>query len=84
MKNQKPANKLKYLHGCAGKVKHKSRLSAEYFINNRHSKEDAEIYQCEECGSFHIGSSRNSKSKIKIKKSFDNEQHKNKHKRFKY
>lgn len=83
MKKTKPTIKLKYLHGCAGKVKHKSRLSAEYFINNRNSKEDAEIYKCE-CGGFHIGSSRDSKSKVKIKKLFDNEQHKNKHKRFKY
>lgn len=52
----------KYLNGCAGKVQHKSYLSAEYYLNNINSEKEAEIYECTECGFFHLGTPKQNKS----------------------
>lgn len=74
-----------FLKGCAGKVQHKNRLSAEYFLENKHSVTNSEIYTCDVCGFFHIGTIDNkNKTEIKNKNKPDNDQHKRKHKRFKY
>ena len=76
----------KFLKGCAGKLKHKTWFAADYFLKNEHADPAAQIYKCQ-CGFFHIGSRKNKKGKkiIKHKKRESNEQqHKRKHKRFKY
>lgn len=80
-----------FIKGCAGKTQHKSRLSAEYYLENLHSKTDAGIYECVECGFFHIGTpnnlNNNSQKKYirKLNTGKNNDQeHRRKHKRFKY
>lgn len=75
----------KFLNGCAGKTKHKTYLSAEYFLDNRHTATGAKIYKCKQCGHFHIGGgeeiSNITKKHIALLKESE---HKNKHKKFKY
>jgi hypothetical protein len=74
----------KFMKGCAGKIKHTNWLAANYFLENEHADPAALIYKCK-CGSFHIGSRLNSGKKIiKHKKRENEQQHKRKHKRFKY
>jgi hypothetical protein len=85
-----------FIKGCAGKIQHKTYLSAEFYLDSLHSNSDADIYECSECGFFHIGTqSKNkkrtgSKNKKKLliegngNKGNNKEQHKRKHKRFKY
>lgn len=55
---------VKEKNGCFGKEKHKSRLAAEWYLDNwnevrskKMSKRTAilEIYECEFCGAWHIG-----------------------------
>jgi hypothetical protein len=74
-----------FMKGCAGKIKHKTWLAANYFLENEHSDPAAIIYECK-CGSFHIGSRKLNSGKkiIKHKKKGNEQQHKRKHKRFKY
>lgn len=85
MKSKKVKYETEFLKGCAGKVQHKNKLSAEYFLENKHSVSNSEIYTCDVCGFFHIGTIDNkSKIEIKNKNKPDNDQHKKKHKRFKY
>lgn len=76
-----------FMKGCAGKTQHKTKLSANYFLQNEHSDGASEVYKCKICGRFHIGKSkkntRESKT-VKPKKRVNEEQHKRKHKRFKY
>ena len=74
-----------FMRGCAGKIKHTTWLSASYFLENEHSDPGARIYKCK-CGGFHIGSRKaNDGKKVIINKKKGNDQeHKRKHKRFKY
>lgn len=61
-----PLNRKKndqYISGCAGKVQHKTRLSAEYYLENINSEKAADIYECTICGFFHIGTRKAKKSK---------------------
>jgi rubrerythrin len=47
---------------CAGKIQHKTLLSAQYSLqNNTRQDSHAEIYICDSCGAWHIGT----KSKLK-------------------
>jgi|GEM_PF-3124243 len=77
-----------FLHGCAGKTKHKSYLAAKYFLDNIHTDTGSEVYKCKNCGSFHIGTIRKFKNKTKTnssrKEKDEHKQHKQKHKKFKY
>jgi hypothetical protein len=74
-----------FLRGCAGKTQHKTYLSADYFLENLHSNTDSEIYKCKACKFFHIGRSKQAKKGIKRTiKIKGNDEHKHKHKRFKY
>jgi hypothetical protein len=74
-----------FLHGCAGKTKHKTYISAKYYLDNLCSRPGSKIYKCKTCKVFHIGSSIESKKKPKLKiKIKGNDEHKHKHKRFKY
>jgi hypothetical protein len=45
---------------CLGKIKHKSRLSAEYVLDRMNGRDShlLEIYQCKVCKFFHIGHSQ--------------------------
>ncbi len=74
-----------FLKGCAGKQKHKNWLAADYFLKNEHADPGAEVYKCK-CGFFHIGSRKlkNGNKIVKYKKRENEQQHKRKHKRFKY
>lgn len=73
-----------FMKACAGKVQHHNQLSAQYFLDTLHTKSYADIYKCSYCGFYHIGTSKEKPLvKIKIVKN-DDEQHKRKHKRFKY
>lgn len=75
-----------FLNGCAGKLKHKTWFAADYFLKNEHIDPLAQIYKCR-CGFFHIGGRKNNKGEkiIKHKKrEVNDQQHKRKHKRFKY
>lgn len=72
-----------FLKGCAGKVQHKEWLAAQYALENN-SSPNAEIYTCRTCGYYHIGTRATEKKIIRRYKQPDNEQHKRKHKRFKY
>lgn len=75
-----------FMKGCAGKMQHKTRLSANYFLHNEHSDATAKVYKCKICSKFHIGGDNKIREKktIKPKKRVNEEQHKRKHKRFKY
>lgn len=80
---------VKYIKQCAGKIQHRTLLSATYYYNENNSKPDAEIYQCEFCGFFHIGTLKHKSKnpvpkKVKHKNDKDYGQHKNKLRRFKY
>lgn len=75
-----------YINGCAGKVQYTNYIAAEYVLNKEHTNPTSNIYKCKYCRKFHIGNI-DSKKKIVLKrkgKKFDNEQHKNRIKRFKY
>lgn len=79
----------RFIKGCAGKVKHKEFLGADYALSENRQNKNAEVYKCKECGFFHIGTSANKKSKIlKIdNKTKGNNEHKRKYKnvrKFKY
>jgi uncharacterized Zn finger protein len=77
-----------FLHGCAGKTRHKSYLAAEYFLDNIHTDTGSEIYKCKNCNTFHIGTKPKFKNKTKTnisrKEKDEHQQHKLKHKKFKY
>jgi hypothetical protein len=77
-----------FLHGCAGKKKHKTYLSAEVYLDEKHHGTGAHIYRCKICSHFHIGHPKKVKvKKIKHKqnrKDINDKQHKHKLKRFKY
>ncbi len=75
-----------YINGCAGKVQYSNYIAAEYVFNNDHTDTDSNIYKCKHCKKFHIGCIDSKKRKVpkRRNKKFDNEQHKNKIKRFKY
>lgn len=62
----------RYLFGCAGKVQHKTFISAEHALKTDHlSDRNSEIYNCEFCGFMHIGTLWEEKGKrhIKVEKS---------------
>lgn len=42
-------------HGCDGKVKHKTLLAAEYYLNSMPPNKYLTIYKCEFCNCYHIG-----------------------------
>ena len=70
----KPNNK-RFMHGCAGKVKHKCFLGAEYALSDNPNNTNADIYRCGECGFFHIGTRANKKKnnpKLKVRNKEDN------------
>lgn len=77
-----------FLSGCAGKTKYKSYLAVKYFLDNVHKKGASEIYKCKNCKKFHIGSNSKTKNKARTntskKDTKEHQQHKSKHKRFKY
>lgn len=77
-----------FLHGCAGKTKHKSYIAAKYFLDNVHTDTGSEIYKCKNCKQFHIGTIPKVKNKAKTnstkKNKGEHQQHKKKHKKFKY
>lgn len=58
-----------FMRQCAGKVKHKNLISAEYALNNSTQYQNATIYKCRYCGEFHIGTRIDKKSKTVTKKS---------------
>lgn len=69
------SNDKRFLHGCAGKVKHKSFLGAEYALSDNPNNTNADIYKCGECGFYHIGTKAHKKKnspKVKSKKKEDN------------
>jgi hypothetical protein len=71
----------RFIKKCAGKVKHKNMLSAEYVRDNNPQDKNANIYECE-CGYYHIGTlvrdkSTKPKRERKIK---GNNEHKRKYK----
>lgn len=77
-----------FLKQCAGKIKHKSILGAEYALSiNRHGK-NAQVYKCNICFDYHIGTRAKNKSKnLKIKTSKGKDEYKRarrKVKRFRY
>lgn len=74
----------KFIKGCAGKVQHKTYLSAEYAKGENRNASLSTIYKCKYCGFFHVGTSKKEKRKLKIKPKGDGEEHKRKHRRFKY
>jgi hypothetical protein len=53
-KGQKKKRRQKWLAMCAGKVKHKSMVSAELVLKINSNK-DQVIYECEFCKDYHIG-----------------------------
>lgn len=58
----------RYLFGCAGKVQHKTLISAEFALVHDHINEsNCEIYKCDFCGFHHIGTLWEDKGKHKIK-----------------
>lgn len=75
-----------FMKGCAGKMQHKTRLSANYFLEHEHSDGLSAVYKCKICGKFHIGTINTitGKKTTKPKKRNNEEQHKNKHRKFKY
>ena len=77
-------NTKRFLHGCAGKVKHKSFLGAEYALMDNPNNTNAEIYECTECKYWHIGTLANKKRKNPktVSRTKENNEHKKKHKSF--
>jgi hypothetical protein len=79
----------RFIKSCAGKVKHKTILGAEYALAENRQNKNASVYKCKECDFFHIGTSATKKSK-KLKldhKQKGNNEHKRKYKtvkKFKY
>lgn len=60
----------RYLFGCAGKVQHKTLISAEYALKHDSIIEtNSEIYECQFCGFMHIGTLWHVKSKTHVEKS---------------
>lgn len=58
------------MNGCAGKVQHKTYLSAEFYLENINSEKAADIYKCSSCSFYHIGTKKAKKSKKgKVRKS---------------
>lgn len=58
----------RYLFGCAGKVQHKTLISAEFaLLQDQLIDSNSEIYECQFCGFRHIGTHWEDKAKIKIK-----------------
>lgn len=49
------------MNSCAGKVQHKEYLSAEFYLQNINSEIGANIYKCDCCGFFHIGTKKSKK-----------------------
>lgn len=74
-----------FLKSCAGKLKHKTWFVANYFLQNEHCDPLAKIYKCK-CGYYHIGGHRGTTGKkiVKHKNRENDQEHKRKHKRFKY
>lgn len=73
----------RFIKSCAGKVQHKTLLGAEYALKTNANDRNAQIYPCDQCGFFHIGTLANKKSKkIKLdhKKQKGNNEHKRKYK----
>lgn len=65
-------NERRYLFGCAGKVQHKTMLSAEHSLEvDLLQGQNSEIYECQYCGFLHIGTlwEEKGKNKIKVQKS---------------
>lgn len=71
-----------FLKRCAGKIKHKTKLGAEYALSVNVNNKNANIYKCKDCGFFHIGTpAKNKSKKIKLdKKQKGNNEHKRKYK----
>lgn len=57
-----------FIKQCAGKVKHKSLLGAEYAFANNSQNQNANIYKCKYCLDFHIGTRALQKKKTITKK----------------
>ena len=80
----------RFLKSCAGKVQHKTYLGAEYSLKNDTNNKNAQIYPCDQCGFFHIGTlvvNKSTKIKLDHKKQKGNNEHKRKYKsvrKFKY
>ena len=73
----------RFIKSCAGKVAHKTLLGAEYALKHNTTDRNAQIYPCDECGCFHIGTMANKKSKkqkLDRKKAKGNNEHKRKYK----
>lgn len=77
-----------FLKSCAGKVRYSEFLSAQYFLENNHSKVGSEIYPCSHCHGYHIGKSGSREKDIeviiKIRNKEKKNEHKHKHRKFKY
>jgi len=74
-----------FTNACAGKKQHKTLLAAEVYLDEKHHKTTAEIYECPICGFYHIGNQTGEKNKVKYKKKYNADehlQHKNKLRRF--
>lgn len=54
-------NKKNVKNGCDGKVKHKSLLSAQLYLENSTQRENQKIYQCRSCKNYHIGKTKQAK-----------------------
>jgi hypothetical protein len=67
-------------NSCDGKVKHKSRLSAELYIEHSSSGSQQNIYKCKYCKTFHIGNKKRTDKKWKLqsKKSYGDDLFKDK------
>lgn len=76
-----------FLKRCAGKIQHRTYLSAEYYYNENNSKPEAEIYHCDDCGFYHIGTLKKESKNLppkKLKHKLDKDEHKPKIRKFKY
>lgn len=51
---------MKRNHGCNGKVKHGTKMSATVALR-RIERDDLEVYQCRRCDCWHIGLRRGGK-----------------------
>jgi hypothetical protein len=77
----------KYMKQCAGKMQHRTLLSATYYYDENNSKPDAEIYECGFCGFFHIGTSKRNSTQPtpkKVKHKNDKDYDKIKIRKFRY
>lgn len=70
----------RFIKSCAGKVKHKTLLGAEYARDSNPQNKDANVYQCIECGFYHIGTLDKKKSK-KLRLNHRQQKGNNEHKR---